>query len=92
MISTRGADADFRLLNALHRFVRRVSAGRIGQVRPTILTVPVVEGTTLVPVASKGDDNRDPEFDPCGATWGVAVDTNGQALARYVATALGLKN
>jgi deazaflavin-dependent oxidoreductase (nitroreductase family) len=35
---------------------------RTGHAHSTILTVPVIEGSTLVLVASKGGDDRDPDW------------------------------
>jgi deazaflavin-dependent oxidoreductase (nitroreductase family) len=43
--------------------VELVTAGRrTGRPHSTMLTVPVVEGETLVLVASKGGDDRDPDW------------------------------
>ncbi len=43
--------------------IELVTVGRrSGRAHSTMLTVPVIEGTTLVLVASKGGDDRDPDW------------------------------
>jgi deazaflavin-dependent oxidoreductase (nitroreductase family) len=80
-VSPRLVDFGFRVLNAVHRSVVRVTAGRLGRhafgmeiielitvgrrsgrLHSTMLTVPVIEGVMLVLVASKGGDDRDPDW------------------------------
>ena len=74
-------DLGFKLLNGTHRFVIRVSGGRVGlralgmevveletvgrvsgQRRATLLTSPISSADTVVLVASKGGDDRDPDW------------------------------
>jgi deazaflavin-dependent oxidoreductase (nitroreductase family) len=74
-------DAGFRLLNATHRAVLRLTGGRYpktlfgmpavelhtigrtsGQRRTTMLTSPVHDDNRIVLVASKGGDDRDPQW------------------------------
>ena len=74
-------DWGFRVLNAFHRSVLRVSAGRLGShaygadmvelvttgrrsghEHSTMLLVPIRDGKNLVLVASKGGDQRDPDW------------------------------
>lgn len=74
-------DAGFRLLNAAHKSVLRITGGRwpkllsgmpgvelhtigrtSGQRRSTMLTAPVHDENRVVLVASKGGDDRDPQW------------------------------
>jgi deazaflavin-dependent oxidoreductase (nitroreductase family) len=74
-------DAGFRLLNATHQVVLKLSGGRYpktlsgmpavelhtigrktGERRTTMLTAPVHDDTRIVLVASKGGDDRDPQW------------------------------
>ncbi len=74
-------DIGMKTMNALHRAVRAVSGGRIGDTvssmpvvelhttgrksgkpRATMLTAPIIDDGTYVIVASKGGDDRDPDW------------------------------
>ncbi len=75
------ADIQMQTMNVVHRAIRTVSGGRLGNTlgsmpvvelhatgrksgkeRVTMLTTPIVDGDTYVLVASKGGDDRDPEW------------------------------
>jgi deazaflavin-dependent oxidoreductase (nitroreductase family) len=75
------ADVQMKTMNIVHRTIRTVSGGRLGNTlgsmpvvelhavgrksgkeRLTMLTTPLVEDGTYVLVASKGGDDRDPEW------------------------------
>jgi deazaflavin-dependent oxidoreductase (nitroreductase family) len=74
-------DVGFKLLNASHRSILRLSGGRLGRTalgmlavelhtvgrrsgldRSTMLTAAVVDGDRIVLVASKGGDDREPDW------------------------------
>ncbi len=78
---TTATDLGFKVLNATHRLVIRVSGGRVGlralgmevveletigrvtgQRRTTLLTSPISSSDAVVLVASKGGDDRDPDW------------------------------
>ena len=75
------SDFALKTMNAVHRVVRTVSFGKVGnnlmgmpvvelittgrksgEPRPVMLTAPVVEGDTLVIVASRGGDDTHPAW------------------------------
>ncbi|WP_306359319.1 nitroreductase family deazaflavin-dependent oxidoreductase [Nocardia sp. CC227C] len=75
------SDAQFKVQNALHRALLRVSGGRLGRTivgmpalelttigrksgepRRVMLTAPVVDGDTIVVVASRGGDPTHPAW------------------------------
>ena len=74
-------DLGLKAMNRSHRFVLRLSGGRVlnsafgmpavelhsvgrksGRIRTTMLTAPVVDGDRVVLVASKGGDDRNPDW------------------------------
>jgi deazaflavin-dependent oxidoreductase (nitroreductase family) len=75
------ADLGLKAMSRSHRFVLRLSRGRLlnsafgmptvelhsvgrksGRVRTTMLTAPVVDGDRVILVASKGGDDRNPDW------------------------------
>jgi deazaflavin-dependent oxidoreductase (nitroreductase family) len=75
------ADTQMKVMNLVHRSIRTVSFGRLGntlgsmpvvelhavgrksgKARMTMLTTPLQENGTYVIVASKGGDDRDPQW------------------------------
>lgn len=59
--------------------IELVTVGRVsGRSRSVLLTVPVIDGDTLVLVASKGGDDRDPDwFKNLVANPAIEVDRRG---------------
>jgi deazaflavin-dependent oxidoreductase (nitroreductase family) len=101
------ADAGFKVMNAVHKAVLRVSGGRLtstlfgmptvelttigrksGQPRTTMLTSPVHDDGKVVLVASKGGDDRDPQwYLNLTANPDVEVKMNGQTRKMRARTA-----